>query len=86
MISFTSPFLQLLPNTGEGVNAAIQDAIALANGLYELADNPTYEEITESLQEYRNERYPIVKAIYNSSQFHAKLQMGHVSICVTLLA
>ncbi|KAF9981653.1 hypothetical protein BGZ75_007005 [Mortierella antarctica] len=48
-----------------------------ANALYELADSPTYEEITESLQEYRNERYPTVKAIYNSSQLHAKVQMGH---------
>ncbi|KAF9290019.1 hypothetical protein BGZ68_008100 [Mortierella alpina] len=71
---------KLLPNTGEGANAAIQDAIALANGLYELTDSPSNEEITESLQEYRNERYPIVKAVYNSSQLHAKLQMGHSSV------
>lgn len=47
--------------------SAIQDAVVLANCIYELHDNPSVEEINKSFQYYRSERYPHAKAAYDTS-------------------
>ncbi|KAF9907712.1 hypothetical protein EC991_010659 [Linnemannia zychae] len=68
---------KLLPNAGQGAVNAIQDAVILANCLYEIKPNPTQENIIRALQTYREERYPHVKTQHSASQVSAKVQLGH---------
>ncbi|KAF8930081.1 hypothetical protein BGZ58_008479 [Dissophora ornata] len=66
----------LLPSTGQGAINAMQDAVILANCLYELKPL-TYEGIQAALKDYRDQRYQHVKVQYEASQLAAKLQYGH---------
>ncbi|OAQ25525.1 FAD/NAD(P)-binding domain-containing protein [Linnemannia elongata AG-77] len=68
---------KLLPNAGQGAVNAIQDAVILANCLYEIKPNPTHENLVRALQTYRDERYSHVKTQHSSSQLSAKIQLGH---------
>ncbi|KAG0228603.1 hypothetical protein BGX31_006506 [Mortierella sp. GBA43] len=58
---------------GDGAVSAIQDAVVLANCIYELPDNPTVEEIHKAFQYYKSERYPHAKAAYDTSHRMAAL-------------
>ncbi|KAG0076588.1 hypothetical protein BGZ90_008470 [Linnemannia elongata] len=62
---------------GQGAVNAIQDAVILANCLYEIKPNPTHENLVRALQTYRDERYSHVKTQHSSSQLSAKIQLGH---------
>ncbi|KAG0311395.1 hypothetical protein BGZ97_011900 [Linnemannia gamsii] len=67
---------KLLPSTGQGAVNAMQDAVILANCLYDI--KPTsFENIKIALNEYRDQRFELVKAQYATSHFVAKLQYGH---------
>ncbi|KAF9395420.1 hypothetical protein BGZ94_006561 [Podila epigama] len=55
------------PSGGIGAGHAIQDAVALANWINVLRE-PTVNELEEIFQEYRSERYPIVKEAFAMSQ------------------
>ncbi|KAG9065059.1 hypothetical protein KI688_002380 [Linnemannia hyalina] len=62
---------------GDGLGAvtAIQDAIALANSLYDIKSQ-SYQGVKEALQEFRDERYSKVKDQYEASKLNAKLLYG----------
>ncbi|KAF9154670.1 hypothetical protein BG015_000272 [Linnemannia schmuckeri] len=68
---------KLLPNAGQGAVNAIQDAVILANCLYEIKPNPTHDNLVRALHTYRDERYSHVKTQHSSSQLSAKIQLGH---------
>jgi len=71
--------LQLLPSTtGQGAVNAMQDAVILANCLYEIQPK-SHENIQKCFQSFRKQRYDYVKASYEASQNAAKLKYGHVS-------
>lgn len=70
--------LQLLPSTGAGAVNAMQDAVILANHLYDM--KPTsFETIKTALSDYKEERFDAIKEQYPQSYISAKLLYGHVS-------
>ncbi|CAO3568037.1 unnamed protein product [Mortierella alpina] len=69
---------KLLPSTGQGCVNALQDAVILANCLYELKSSCA-EEVESALKDYREQRFAHVKIQYYASQWNAKLMYGHVS-------
>ncbi|KAF9118013.1 hypothetical protein BGW39_001570 [Mortierella sp. 14UC] len=67
---------KLLPSSGAGAVNAMQDAVLLANHLYDI--KPTsFENITKALSEYKEERFDAVKEQYPQSYIAAKLMYGH---------
>ncbi|KAG0077349.1 hypothetical protein BGZ90_007332 [Linnemannia elongata] len=67
---------KLLPSTGAGAVNAMQDAVILANHLYDI--KPTsFENIKNAFKGYKEERYEAVKEQYAQTQLAAKLQFGH---------
>ncbi|KAF9437057.1 hypothetical protein BGZ76_002127 [Entomortierella beljakovae] len=53
---------------GDGAVGAMQDAVTLANCLYELPLYPSTAEITKSFKLYKDERYPLAKSAYDTSR------------------
>ncbi|KAK3839486.1 MAG: hypothetical protein JOS17DRAFT_729270 [Linnemannia elongata] len=67
---------KLLPSTGAGAVNAMQDAVILANHLYDI--KPTsYENIKIALSDYKEERFDTIKDQYPQSYISAKLLYGH---------
>ncbi|KAG0203369.1 hypothetical protein BGX33_009154 [Mortierella sp. NVP41] len=67
---------KLLPSTGAGAVNAMQDAVLLANHLYDI--KPTsFENIKTALKEYKEERFDAIKDQYPQSYISAKLMYGH---------
>lgn len=60
---------------------AIQDAVALANSLYDIKSQ-SYQGVKEALQEFRDERYSKVKDQYEASKLNAKLLYGKVKTII----
>jgi hypothetical protein len=50
-----------------GAVSAMQDAVTLANCIYELPENPTRAEIAKVFKDYQTERYPLAKNAYDTS-------------------
>ncbi|KAG0050212.1 hypothetical protein BGZ83_005014 [Gryganskiella cystojenkinii] len=67
---------KLLPSTGQGAVNAMQDAVILANCLYDIQPK-SHQAIQKCFQSYRKQRFNLVKAAYEASQSAAKLQYGH---------
>ncbi|KAF8945124.1 hypothetical protein BGZ47_003215 [Haplosporangium gracile] len=66
----------LLPSSGAGAVNAMQDAVILANCLFDI--RPTsFENIKAALQGYKDERFDPIKEQYAVSHISAKLQYGH---------
>ncbi|KAG9061274.1 hypothetical protein KI688_007612 [Linnemannia hyalina] len=66
----------LLPSSGAGAVNAMQDAVLLANHLYDI--NPTtFKNIKTALSDYKNERFDAIKDQYPQSHMSAKLTYGH---------
>ncbi|KAG9070431.1 hypothetical protein KI688_007967 [Linnemannia hyalina] len=66
----------LLPSTGAGAVNAMQDAVILANHLYDI--KPTsFESIKQALSDFKEERFDAVKEQYPQAEFAAQLQFGH---------
>ncbi|KAH7058043.1 hypothetical protein BKA57DRAFT_448434 [Linnemannia elongata] len=66
----------LLPSSGAGAVNAMQDAVLLANHLYDI--KPTsFENIKTALSGYRNERFDAIKDQYSQAYMNAKLIYGH---------
>ncbi|KAF9104171.1 hypothetical protein BGX29_002265 [Mortierella sp. GBA35] len=63
---------KLLPSTGQGAVNAMQDAVILANCIYDILPN-TFTNVKEALNEFKDQRFDNVKAHYGYSQFSAKL-------------
>ncbi|KAG0054781.1 hypothetical protein BGZ83_010457 [Gryganskiella cystojenkinii] len=66
---------KLLPSAGQGAICAMQDAVILANCLYDL-ESLTYDSIVAALQDYREQRYPQVKIQFDQSNVNAFLYHG----------
>ncbi|KAG9061259.1 hypothetical protein KI688_007597 [Linnemannia hyalina] len=67
---------KLLPSSGAGAVNAMQDAVLLANHLYDI--KPTsFENIKLALNAYKEERFDAVKDQYPQSYMSAKLIYGH---------
>ncbi|KAF9929492.1 hypothetical protein FBU30_001506 [Linnemannia zychae] len=67
---------KLLPSSGAGAVNAMQDAVLLANHIYDI--KPTsFENIKTALKEYKQERFDAVKDQYPQSYMGAKLLYGH---------
>ncbi|KAF9961493.1 hypothetical protein BGZ70_008267 [Mortierella alpina] len=57
----------VLLGDGLGAVSAMQDAVTLANCLYELSEYPTTDEIAKAFKHYQTERYPLAKSAYDTS-------------------
>ncbi|KAK3835639.1 MAG: hypothetical protein J3R72DRAFT_451333 [Linnemannia gamsii] len=55
------------PAGGAGANNAVHDAVALANRLQALPDQPSVEDIEKAFKLYKKERFPKVQEAFNSS-------------------
>ncbi|KAF8945126.1 hypothetical protein BGZ47_003217 [Haplosporangium gracile] len=67
---------KLLPSSGAGAVNAMQDAIILANHLYDI--KPTsLENIERALSDYKEDRFDAIKDQYPQSHMSAKLIYGH---------
>ncbi|KAK3839491.1 MAG: hypothetical protein JOS17DRAFT_798956 [Linnemannia elongata] len=66
----------LLPSSGAGAVNAMQDAVLLANHIYDI--KPTnVKNIKSALSDYKNERFEAIKDQYPQSYMSAKLIYGH---------
>ncbi|KAG0296806.1 hypothetical protein BGZ97_004443 [Linnemannia gamsii] len=67
---------KLLPSSGSGAVNAMQDAVLLANHIYDI--KPTsFENVKLALNEYKKERFEAVQDQYPQSHISAKLIFGH---------
>ncbi|GJJ77181.1 hypothetical protein EMPS_09540 [Entomortierella parvispora] len=66
---------KLLPSGAQGAVCAMQDAVILANCLYDLK-SLKHESIEEALQDYKQQRYPHVKFQEDNSNSNATLFFG----------
>ncbi|KAF9536443.1 hypothetical protein EC957_010933 [Mortierella hygrophila] len=67
---------KLLPSSGAGAVNAMQDAVLLANHLYDIFPT-SFENIKTALIEYKEERFDAIKDQYPQSYISAKLIFGH---------
>ncbi|KAF9990257.1 hypothetical protein BGZ75_002891 [Mortierella antarctica] len=70
---------KLLPSTGQGAVNAMQDAVILANCLYDLTAL-TPAGIAAALQDFKDQRYPHVVAQYEASKQLAKIRYGQHTV------
>ncbi|KAF9125791.1 hypothetical protein BG015_004826 [Linnemannia schmuckeri] len=66
----------LLPSSGAGAVNAMQDAVILANHLYDIYPT-SFENIKQALSDYKEERFDAIKDQYPQSYMSAKLMYGH---------
>ncbi|KAF9345399.1 hypothetical protein BGX26_003167 [Mortierella sp. AD094] len=66
---------KFLPSAGQGAVNAMQDAVILANCIYEMGE-ATPENITAAFKEYYDERYEPVKKMMAKSKFMALIMYG----------
>ncbi|KAF9208690.1 hypothetical protein BGZ59_010490 [Podila verticillata] len=66
---------KLLPSAGQGAVSAMQDAVILANCIYDLTALDT-DSVATALKDYRDQRYPHVKSQYDASKMNAKILLG----------
>ncbi|KAG0281196.1 hypothetical protein BGZ95_006022 [Linnemannia exigua] len=67
---------KMLPSTGVGAVNAMQDAVILANCLYDI--KPTsFDNIKEALKEFKDQRFDYITEQYTQSQVLAMMQYGH---------
>ncbi|KAF8981816.1 hypothetical protein BGZ46_002229 [Entomortierella lignicola] len=64
------------PSAGLGAVNAIQDAVVLANSIYEMSST-SQDNIVKALKEYREQRFEEAKTQYETSKFAAKILYGH---------
>ncbi|KAF9316903.1 hypothetical protein BG003_001433 [Podila horticola] len=66
---------KLLPSAGQGAVNAMQDAVILANCLYDMASIHPHD-ITATFKDYRQQRHEHVVSQYETSKTNAKLMYG----------
>ncbi|KAF9570595.1 hypothetical protein EC968_001670 [Mortierella alpina] len=66
---------KMLPQAGQGAINAMQDAVILANCLYDMGE-PSVTNIKAAFQQYYDLRYPRAKTQFANSKFMAKLMSG----------
>ncbi|KAF9427025.1 hypothetical protein BGZ76_002500 [Entomortierella beljakovae] len=67
---------KILPSTGQGAVNGMQDAVILANCLYDIALDPTPENITSAFKDYKDQRFKHVKVHFDSSKMTARVIFG----------
>ncbi|KAK3839488.1 MAG: hypothetical protein JOS17DRAFT_798953 [Linnemannia elongata] len=67
---------KLLPSTGAGAVNAMQDAVLLANHIYDIIPT-SFDNIKAALNNYKEERFEAIKDQYPQSYISAKLMYGH---------
>ena len=68
---------KLLPSAGQGAVCAMQDAVILANCLYDL-ETLSPQSIERAFQEYKEQRYGPVKEQFQNSKINAIFLYGQV--------
>lgn len=74
----------MLPSTGAGAVNAMQDAVILANCIYDIVPSNS-DTVKEALDEFKSQRFDLIKAQYAQTYIAAKIQYGHVSTFFFLL-
>lgn len=67
----------MLPTSGQGAINAMQDAVILANCLYDLEDVQP-ESLTAAFKSYKQQRYCEAKKQITNSKVNAKISSGQV--------
>ncbi|KAG0372896.1 hypothetical protein BGX24_012438 [Mortierella sp. AD032] len=67
---------KLLPSTGAGAVNTMQDAVLLANHIFDILPT-THDNIEAALKDYKEERFEAIKEQYPQSYISAKLMYGH---------
>ncbi|KAF9434035.1 hypothetical protein BGZ76_008663 [Entomortierella beljakovae] len=67
---------KLLPSSGQGAINAMQDAVILANCVYDL-ESLSINDIDVALKDYKNQRYPHALEQYNASNASGAIVFGH---------
>lgn len=65
--SFPLAAHKLLPSSGQGANNALEDAVILANCLYDIG-TPSLPDVKAALKSYRDQRLPHVVEQYKASK------------------
>ncbi|KAG0373250.1 hypothetical protein BGX24_011948 [Mortierella sp. AD032] len=68
---------KLLPSSGAGAVNAMQDAVILANHIYDIFPTSSFNNIKTALDNYKDERFDAIKDQYPQSYMAAKLLYGH---------
>ncbi|KAG0340665.1 hypothetical protein BG004_006330 [Podila humilis] len=66
---------KMQPGAGQGAVAAMQDAVILANSIYDIED-PTYENIQAALSDYRSQRFVHAEAQVELAKTMSRVMFG----------
>ncbi len=69
----------MLPSAGQGAINAMQDAVILANCLYDL-EAWSSDDISAAFAEYKDQRYQHAKYQFEISKTNAKIMSGQASV------
>ncbi|KAG0354423.1 hypothetical protein BC939DRAFT_493328 [Gamsiella multidivaricata] len=67
---------KMLPSAGQGAVNAMQDAVILANCIYDIAHDPSSENVTAAFKDFKEQRYPHVLQQFDISKTTAKVIYG----------
>ncbi|KAF9921355.1 hypothetical protein FBU30_008640 [Linnemannia zychae] len=70
---------KMLPTSGQGAINAMQDAVILANCIYDLEDLSP-KSLTRAFKSYKNQRYNEARKQINNSKVNAKISSGQTKI------
>ncbi|KAG0202927.1 hypothetical protein BGX28_004713 [Mortierella sp. GBA30] len=70
---------KMLPSAGQGAMNAMQDAVILANCLYDL-ESLTPEAINAALKDYQEQRFEHAKFQYETSKINGRIMSGQVRL------
>ena len=66
----------MMPSAGQGATSAMQDAVVLANCLFDLTFNSIVD-VTSALESYQSQRQPETKKQFKISQKVGRIMSGH---------
>ncbi|KAF9908822.1 hypothetical protein BX616_011370, partial [Lobosporangium transversale] len=67
---------KMLPSAGQGAINAMQDAVVVANCIYELGSSTSQEDIEAALQDYKDQRFVHAKEQVRNSNVSGRLLYG----------
>ncbi|KAF9347776.1 hypothetical protein BGX26_000759 [Mortierella sp. AD094] len=67
---------KMLPSAGQGAVNAMQDAVILANCLYEISADASEKNVTAAFKDFKEQRYPHVQHQFDLSKTMAKVIYG----------
>ncbi|KAG0298222.1 hypothetical protein BGZ98_000274 [Dissophora globulifera] len=67
---------KMLPSAGQGAVNAMQDAVILANCIFDIAHDATAQNITAAFKDFKEQRYPHVQHQFDISKTMAKVIYG----------